>query len=101
MLSRSLSTLPPVNQIEPIHLAVVHRQMRVFPLVAEIARHAVGRVSERDLLAGRDDAGGRAFGAGEGSEVVVEGAVLLDDEDDVLDSRSERRQSRDRGRAGG
>src|SRR5262249_48078453 len=53
-------------------------------LVAEIARRAVGgarTVDEpRRRLALR-----RAFGAGERAEVVVEGVILFDDDDDVLD----------------
>src|SRR5262249_57211951 len=71
------------------------------PFVPEIARQPVGRVSELDLFSRRNDRRRGAVGAGEGPEVVVEGSVLFDDEDDVLNLRAKGGKLLDRRRRGG
>ena len=62
------------QRIEAVHLAAVDRGQRPRPVVADVVRCRVGG---RRL--------GDTGGSGEGSEVVVEGVVLLHDHDDVLD----------------
>src|SRR5579884_1591231 len=101
---------------EAVHLAAVDVGDgvggRVRPAVVEVGGVVVG--VDAGVVLGVGDAdgelavlGGEAVGAGEGAEVGVEGAVLLHDDDDVLDlvdalggRRAARRGGRD-GAAGG
>src|ERR1700683_3637703 len=58
--------------------------------MAEVARHDVRSVPERDDLPGGDRGRGRAVGVpAKSPEHFVESPVLFDDENDVLDSRVE------------
>jgi len=81
--------IPVLDQVEPIHLALVHRPARILPVMADVADHSIRCVAQRDPLAARHHPRGRPVGAGEGAEIIVERAVLFDDEDDVLDLRAE------------
>ena len=77
-----------------VHLAAVDREIGGFCAVGAagvfvtgvvIGTHAraglrIGNADLRETVAHRD-----AIGAGEGAEVTIEGAVLLHDDDDVLD----------------
>ena len=78
------------DEIETIHPAGVDGEMRVFPLVTKVARQDVGRVAERDGVPRGNDGGGGAISPGERPEVIVERAVLFQNEHDVLDFGTQR-----------
>ena len=79
--------LAPALQVEAVHLAAVVVFQKSGVRVTEITR--IGKVDllERDLGAVFERAERRSVRAGEGREEVVEGAVLLNDDDHVRDRR--------------
>ena len=73
------------GEVPAVHLAVVVVDEPGAVRVAQVVIHRVGRVGDGELGAVALRVRRRAFGAGEAAEVVVEGVVLLHDDDDVLD----------------
>ena len=53
--------------------------------MVEVSRKLIGRGSERYYLTGRNGGGGGTVSAREGSEIVIERTVLLENENEVLD----------------
>src|SRR5262249_61842149 len=74
-----------LDEIEFVHSAVIHRLYRGFPVMNDISREFVARVIERNDLSRRYSSSGGAVRAGKGSEVVIETAIFLDDEDKMID----------------
>src|SRR5439155_9039178 len=73
------------DAVKVVHPAIVVGQVGGPGGVADVGGDLIGGFSQRHDRAGRGAAGGGAVGAGEAAEVVVEGMVLLDDKDDVID----------------
>ena len=73
-----------VYQIELIHLAPIHCDEGVGSGMPQVMRHVVGHWTQRYILSIRDGAAGSAICSGKGSEIVVEAAILFDDENEVL-----------------
>ncbi len=86
---------------EAVHPPAVHRRVGHLPGVAHIVGEVEGEVKGPHFRrpAGEErhpQAGRKALGAGVGAEVVVEGVVLLNQEDDVLDAPPRLRPDRGR-----
>ena len=90
---------------EAVHQPAVDRVQRVDPIVRAALVDQAGVVGGGGAGAtgrtGNADAGRYAFGAGIGSEVVIEAAILLHDEHEVLDLFESRRGGGRRGVLGG
>ena len=76
-----------VQQIEAVHLAAVDSPDSLFTAMAKIEWKSVRRRREWNESPVRGSARDGAVGARKAAEVGVEGAVLFDDEDDVLNLR--------------
>jgi hypothetical protein len=74
-----------VDQIELVHLAIVHGKSGRRPAVVDIVRISIGGAAHWDYLSRRKLARFRAIGCIEGAKHVVVGSVFLDQEDDVID----------------
>jgi len=86
---------------EAVHQPAINTVERVGPIVGAALVDEFGVVGGGDAgTAGRvgdADAGRDAFGAGIGAEVMIEAAILLHDEDEVLDLLEARRRGGRRG----
>ena len=92
-----LQLLAPEDRVESIHPPAVDREQAGPVPVRDRCRHHVGGGRQRDRRPVQELPHGRPVGARVLPEVVIEGPVLLHDEDHVLD-RNARRECRVRGR---
>ena len=78
------------DQVELVHAAAVHSDMRIGPHVTEIATHSVRRVPQLNTLTGRNYPARCAISTRKGTEVIVERPILFEDVNDMLNLRPER-----------
>ena len=74
-----------LHQVKLIHQAAVDRGGCVLPSMSHVA-HSIWSMLQQNDLSVRDRPASRTIGAGEGSKIVIEGSILLNDEDNVLDN---------------
>src|ERR1700682_5292968 len=74
----------PMDQIELVHIFSVHAGERIEPSMFYIARQSVRSMTKRYDLTSGDFGGGGAVGSGKRPKIMVEGAILFDDENDML-----------------
>src|SRR6266851_7712246 len=72
------------DEIELIHQTPIDRSDRGIKRVVDVVWNP-GHVAEGYDVSGRNPAAGGSFCPGEGAKIIVEGPVLLNDENNVLD----------------
>lgn len=73
------------DEIKLVHFSGVHGFEGAIPTITEGRRVIdVGHGAERDRLAGRKQSGSGAVDPGKGTEIIIEGVILADEEDDML-----------------
>ncbi len=82
------------NDIEKVHFSCVSCLNSVKPSMTDIARRWVGRMQQAEGLSSGNDGSRSAVCPRVGAEVMVKRAVLLDDEDNVLDGADVTRMAR-------
>src|SRR5262249_48716815 len=77
--------VPSGNEVKLVHGAAVDGLDGALEGVADVSGGPVGSVAQGNHISGRDPAGGGAIGAGKSAEVVVKGAILLNEKNNVPD----------------
>src|SRR5262249_736800 len=73
------------NEIELVHSAAINGQHRTLKGMTDVAREHVRCVAQLDDLASRYRPGRRPMGLGEWTKGVVEGGIVFDKKNDMLD----------------